>query len=358
MMNDGGSADTATPPDITPSSTSLALEDLMVMEDSSDNSTTVLVDVDREDPEPRPEDELVLRSVVNLMGTQAAERCSVYVDHGGRLYTIATPLPDNHYLSPTMHDAHVAAMDEAILERAAELHTSPNIVRSQIETELTPMGIRERRGYREVSPHLLPGVAFHERIATQDPEFDDPHGLPGFRAQALAQRIEHVARVTRPTQIGIADPPNRDMNKIACLTAELEIGGVKAYTLFDSGSNTDSLTPEFARSANCKIFKLEEQVTLQLGCVGSRSRISFGARAPVNFGGIKGHAYYDIVNLDRYDAIIGTPFLIKHGIILDFGKRQIIFPNGHIIQSLTVMQDLSVVKARMDLATRGLADRK
>ncbi|KAJ7245191.1 hypothetical protein B0H12DRAFT_1000457, partial [Mycena haematopus] len=83
------------------------------------------------------------------------------------------------------------------------------------------------------------------------------------------------------------------------------------------------------------VFKLDEQATLQLGCVGSKSRINYGSRAPVSFGGIRGYSYFDIVNLDRYDGVIGTPFMIKHGVILDFGKREIRFPNGHTISSLS-----------------------
>ncbi|KAJ7447862.1 hypothetical protein B0H11DRAFT_1630171, partial [Mycena galericulata] len=124
------------------------------------------------------------------------------------------------------------------------------------------------------------------------------------------------------------------------------IGGVKAYVLFNSGSNTDSITPEFAKAAGCTIFTLAEQITLQLGCVGSKSRISYGTRAPVNFAGIKGFVYFDIVNLDRYDCIIGTPFMIRHGLLLDFGKRQIQFPGGNVLPALSVVDDLSLVKKR------------
>ncbi|KAJ7459189.1 hypothetical protein B0H11DRAFT_1628940, partial [Mycena galericulata] len=136
----------------------------------------------------------------------------------------------------------------------------------------------------------------------------------------------HLATVNRPDarpQVGLTDQPTRNRKDIACLTAELEIGGVKAYVLFDSGSNTDSITPEFSKVADCTIFRLLAQITLQLGCKGSKSRINFGARSSVNFGGIKGFAYFDVVNLDLYDCVIGTPFMIKHGLILDFGKREI-----------------------------------
>ncbi|KAF8187927.1 hypothetical protein K438DRAFT_1473186, partial [Mycena galopus ATCC 62051] len=102
------------------------------------------------------------------------------------------------------------------------------------------------------------------------------------------------------------------------LTALISIGGNQAYALFDSGSNTDSMTPEYAHVIGGVRIPLTEQVTLQLGCVGSRSKISFGTRVPVEFGGVRGHVYFNQVNLDRYDVVIGTPFMNKHGLILDF----------------------------------------
>ncbi|KAJ7176551.1 hypothetical protein C8R46DRAFT_889908 [Mycena filopes] len=141
----------------------------------------------------------------------------------------------------------------------------------------------------------------------------------------------------------MTDQPSRLAKDIACLTAEISIGGSKAYMLFDSGSNTDSLTPEYARAADCRIFRLDEQVTLQLGVVGSRSRINYGARAAVDFGGIKGH---DLVHLERYDGIVGSPFMIKHGIVLDFGKREVRFPNGRVLPTLALGDETRLIAKR------------
>jgi hypothetical protein len=109
---------------------------------------------------------------------------------------------------------------------------------------------------------------------------------------------------------------------------------VKALALFDTGSTTDSVTPEFAFATKAKTFKLEEQVILQLGCVGSRSKISYGTRVPIGFGGIEDKVYFDLVNIDRYDCIIGTPFMNTHKVCLDFGTRTIKI-NGQVIQALS-----------------------
>ncbi|KAJ7018050.1 hypothetical protein C8F04DRAFT_875500, partial [Mycena alexandri] len=123
------------------------------------------------------------------------------------------------------------------------------------------------------------------------------------------------------------------------ITALLTINGTSAYTLIDSGSTTNSISPEYANATKAPRIKLAEQVTLQLGCVGSRSRINYGTRVPVDFGGIRGHVYFDQVNLDRYDCIIGTPFLNRHGVVVDFGKRQLRFPNGKVVDALPLPEE-------------------
>ena len=72
-----------------------------------------------------------------------------------------------------------------------------------------------------------------------------------------------------------------------------------------------------------KQFKLEDQVILQLGCVGSQSKISYGTKVPINLCGTQDQIYLNLVNIDRYNCIIGTPFINTYGVCLDFGKHTI-----------------------------------
>ncbi|KAJ7164839.1 hypothetical protein C8R43DRAFT_879038 [Mycena crocata] len=133
---------------------------------------------------------------------------------------------------------------------------------------------------------------------------------------------------------------------MACLSAMLKVGSSIAYFLFNSGSNTNSVTPKYAHTTHSPRIQLDEQIMLQLGCVGSRSKISYGTRAPIDFGGICGHLYLDQVNLDRYDGIIGTPFMNKHGVVLDFGKHEIRFPSGKTIPALSALEEVSILSSR------------
>ncbi|KAI0057642.1 hypothetical protein BV25DRAFT_1769138, partial [Artomyces pyxidatus] len=118
------------------------------------------------------------------------------------------------------------------------------------------------------------------------------------------------------------------------LSAYVEVNGLKAYTLFDSGSTTVSITPDFARVSKIPLIQLENPVVLQLGCVGSRSKINFGANVNLKFGPVDAPTYVDIVNIDRYDMIIGTPFLRKHGVNLDF-EHQVVRIRGAPIPVLS-----------------------
>jgi hypothetical protein len=131
--------------------------------------------------------------------------------------------------------------------------------------------------------------------------------------------------MTRPIRVNDED---------LCLAAYVTINGVKAYTLFDSGSMTDAVSPDFTRVANVPIYELEKPLTLQLGCAGSRSKINFGTESHIEFGSIAKDTYLDVANLDKYDSILGTPFLRKHGIMLDFDHNEIVIRGKQRIAAL------------------------
>src|ERR1700677_1100269 len=110
-------------------------------------------------------------------------------------------------------------------------------------------------------------------------------------------RTVHLLNVHWKTQLADGQP-RRSPHLQATLAAEIKINGVKALVLFDSGSTTDSITPEFAFVTKAKQIKLEEQVILQLSCVGSRSKISYRTMIPVNLCSITDDVYFDLVNID------------------------------------------------------------
>jgi len=75
--------------------------------------------------------------------------------------------------------------------------------------------------------------------------------------------------------------------------------------------------------------------------------INFRARSCVELGTVSDDdAYLDVVNIDRYDMIVGIPFLRKHGFILDF-NQDILSRRGMKVPTLTSGQeDLMLTKTR------------
>ncbi|KDQ51453.1 hypothetical protein JAAARDRAFT_140095 [Jaapia argillacea MUCL 33604] len=98
----------------------------------------------------------------------------------------------------------------------------------------------------------------------------------------------------------------------------VNIGGTSAFALLDSGSTMDSLSPSFVTLAGIPVSELETPIPLQLGCVGSRSTIQFGTTTDITFGHNTIKHYFNIVNIDRYDAVLSTAFMCRMGVLLDF----------------------------------------
>ena len=68
---------------------------------------------------------------------------------------------------------------------------------------------------------------------------------------------------------------------------------------------------------------LQISVPLQLGCVGSRGTIHYGASADVTALGKTKPVYFDILNIDRYDIILGVPWLTSNNATMDFTKHEV-----------------------------------
>ncbi|KAJ7575824.1 hypothetical protein C8J56DRAFT_1063063 [Mycena floridula] len=104
----------------------------------------------------------------------------------------------------------------------------------------------------------------------------------------------HILKSSKPM-----GRPTRTSRDNRCLSAMINIAGRDAYTLFDSGSTSDALSPAFTRVVAKKSYPLEKSVNVQLGTAGSRSRINFGTTALVSYSSIKeDNEYFDVFNID------------------------------------------------------------
>ena len=78
------------------------------------------------------------------------------------------------------------------------------------------------------------------------------------------------------------------------------------------------ISPDFICTMGIVPIKLEQPIGLQLACVGSKSTINYEAKSTITFGTACVEEYVNITNTDYYDVILGTPFLQRLNITLDF----------------------------------------
>jgi hypothetical protein len=147
-------------------------------------------------------------------------------------------------------------------------------------------------------------------------------GLGINLGRSLMKNDEHTLIKLRKSS-KILERPIHSKKETQTFVIMVKVNGQKAVALLDSGCTTDAVMPELTRITGLKIYELKEQVPLQLGTRGSQSKINYGMKACIKYGPIKVNQYFDIVNIDRYDVILGTVFMRKHGIILNFKRNQV-----------------------------------
>ena len=78
------------------------------------------------------------------------------------------------------------------------------------------------------------------------------------------------------------------------------------------------ITPSFIRVVKIEPFSLDKPIGIQLAVTGSKSVVNYGANTTIKYNKKESKEYFDIVNIDYYDAILGTLFLRKHKVVIDF----------------------------------------
>ena len=80
------------------------------------------------------------------------------------------------------------------------------------------------------------------------------------------------------------------------------------------------ISPEFTQAAKIKTFALEKPIGIQLAVMGIKSIINYGTNTTIKINGEELKEYFDVVNIDYYDAILRTLFLKKFKVAIDFTK--------------------------------------
>jgi hypothetical protein len=98
--------------------------------------------------------------------------------------------------------------------------------------------------------------------------------------------------------------------------------------LLNLGCTTDMLSAQFAEVVKVQLLKLAEPVQLQMVCISSCSTINYGGKPTIELGDIHKERYFNIVNIDKYNAVLGTPFLHSHKVMLNFENEGAVIVDG------------------------------
>ncbi|KAJ7588443.1 hypothetical protein C8J56DRAFT_890231 [Mycena floridula] len=193
----------------------------------------------------------------------------------------------------------------------------------------------------------------HVRFDTMQLDHTNPH-YDDNELDLSSEVYMGSARVTGQSESDLElDPPQLRMarpfltcRESRCLVQMPKINGVEALTLFDTGCTTDSISPAFADVAKIRTEPLDEEVPLILGTAGSKSVINRGGYATFDFPGVENsEAYVDVINLDKYDATIGTPGMRRWGIVLDM-ENDMVWIRGKPWKALTEGEERRIMAVR------------
>ncbi|OSC99586.1 hypothetical protein PYCCODRAFT_1372853, partial [Trametes coccinea BRFM310] len=153
---------------------------------------------------------------------------------------------------------------------------------------------------------------------------------PKGRAQRTDKPRRPVANNTRPAErVAQAVEQNamrpKDYTRVAPvpIVVNIKINGSPARALLDTGCMADFMSTTLVDQLKIQTEVLEKQLPVQLAVQGSRSKISRVCTAEFTYQTISSTRRFDVVNLENYDVILGTPFIFQHKIALGMNPARV-----------------------------------
>ena len=109
------------------------------------------------------------------------------------------------------------------------------------------------------------------------------------------------------------------------------INGHPARALLDSGLLRDFLSSMLVDQLSIKKENLDSLLLLQLAVQGSRSKVNVKAAVKLEYQGICETRTFDIININNYDLILGTPWMYQHQICLGFNLERVVVRSDSVL---------------------------
>ena len=108
------------------------------------------------------------------------------------------------------------------------------------------------------------------------------------------------------------------------IVVRVTVNGHPARALLDSGSLGDFMSSTLADQLGVAKESLSTPLALQLAVQGSRSKVNYATTAQFQYQDINEKRTFDIINLNNYDLILGTPFMHQHQVCVGFNPARIV----------------------------------
>lgn len=96
----------------------------------------------------------------------------------------------------------------------------------------------------------------------------------------------------------------------------VNVNGRPACALIDSGSLSYFMSVTLAEQLKVPKAVLTKLLVVQLAVQGSRSKVNYGTRVNLKYQNISKQHYFDVINLQNYDLVLGTLFLFQHKVMV------------------------------------------
>ena len=141
-----------------------------------------------------------------------------------------------------------------------------------------------------------------------------------------------------------------------------KVNGQPTRALLDSGSLGDFISTTLADQLKVKKIPLEKPLPVQLAVQGSRTRANYGAKVNLQYQGINCDRYFDVINLDGYDLILGTPFLFQHKVSIGLNDPRVLIgsseplPMEGVNVAVLTSRAMDVLEEHLETARQELRD--
>ena len=155
-------------------------------------------------------------------------------------------------------------------------------------------------------------------LETPDMDESDTIGaIELYHAQFTPSRfsaIQRNATVTRDFKHTIPKP----------IVIVAHVNGQPAQALIDTGSLADFMSLTLVEQLQLECVMLEKLLTIKLAIQGSQLKVNFGVKVHFQYQGMDYTCYFNVINLQSYDMILGTPFLYQHQVMVGLNSPRVV----------------------------------